>query len=72
MCIDFVPPLVYRNGFVPFVEFLSEDSRNSSRGEGGDVELGARNPKHILVFAFGYKLYSLYISHCYYYLSIHT
>jgi len=33
---------------------LSGDSKNPSRGEGGDVELGARTSKHILVFAFGY------------------
>jgi len=36
------------------VEFLGGDSKNPSRGEGEDVELGARTSKHILVFAFGY------------------
>ena len=53
---------------------LSGDSENASRGESGDVELGARISKHILVFAFSYlpKLYSLYIFHCYYCSSIHA
>jgi len=41
-------------GFLSFVKFLSGDSRNPSRGEGGDVELGARTSKHIFVFAFSY------------------
>jgi len=43
-------------------------------GEGGNVELGARTSKHILVFVFGYlsKLYSLYILHCNYCSSIHA
>ena len=56
------------------MEFLSGDSRNPSRGEGGDVELGARISKYIIVFVFGYlsKLYSLYILHCYYFSSIHA
>jgi len=40
----------------------SGDSENPPRGEGGDVELGVRTSKHILVFAFGSlsKLYSFY------------
>ena len=36
------------------MEFLSGDSRNPSRGEGGDVEFGARTSKHIFVFVFDY------------------
>jgi len=40
--------------FVSFVEFLIEDSRNPSYGEGGDIELGARTSKYILAFAFGF------------------
>jgi len=36
------------------VEFLSGNSRNPSRSEGGAVGLGTRTSKHILVFAFGY------------------
>jgi len=51
-----VPSLVYRIGFVSFVEFLSGNSGNPSRGEGRDVELGARTSKHIFVFVFGYLL----------------
>jgi len=34
------------------VEFICGDSRNPSRGEGMDVELGIRTSKYILVFAF--------------------
>jgi len=57
--VGFVPPLVQRIEFVSFVKFLGGDSRNPSRGEGGDVELGARTSKYILVFVFDYlsKLY---------------
>ena len=36
---------------VSFVEFVSGDSRNPLHGEGGNIELGARASKHILVFA---------------------
>ena len=36
------------------MKLFSGDSRNPSRDEGGDVELGARTSKHILVFVFGY------------------
>ena len=78
LCIGFVPWLCASS----FVEdwvciicgVLSGDRRNPSRGEGGDVELGARTSKLISVLAFGYlaKLYSLYISHYYYYLLIHV
>jgi len=38
------------------VEFLSEDSRNLLRGEGGNVNLGARTLKHIIVFVFAIPL----------------
>ena len=57
-----------------FVEFLSGDSGNPSRGEGGDVELGGRTSKLVLVYAFSYlsQLYSLYILQYYYYSSIHA
>jgi len=36
------------------MEFLSGDSKNLPRGEGGDVGLGARSSKNILGFLFGY------------------
>ena len=73
LCIGFVPPLVWRIRFVSFVESLMERVE-VLLGESGDVELGARISKHIIVFVFGYlsQLYSLYISHCYYCLSIHA
>ena len=43
---------------VLFVEFLSGDSENPSCDEGGDVNLGARTLKHILVFVFNISLNS--------------
>jgi len=33
-------------------------------GEGGDVELGARTSKHILLFAFDRLTLSIYFVHC--------
>jgi len=44
-------------------------------GEGGNVDLGARISKHILMFVFGYlslNSYSLYILHYYYCLFTHA
>ena len=52
LCLCFVPTSCVR--VVSSVEFFSEDSRNPLCGEGGDVELGARTLKHILVFVFDY------------------
>jgi len=48
-----VPPLVYRIGFVSFMEFLIERVE-ILLGEGGDRELDFRTLKYILVFVFGY------------------
>ena len=72
LCLGFMPTSFV--GGVSFVEFLYGDSRNPSWGEGGDVGLDTRTSKYILVFVFNYfsKLYSLYITYCYYCLSIHA
>jgi len=47
LCLGCLPPSCVE--VVSFVEFLSGDSKNPSRGEGGDVELGSRTSKpHLL------------------------
>jgi len=43
------------------VELLDGDSENSSRDKSGDIKLGARTSKHILVFVFTYLSTQLYL-----------
>ena len=49
--------------FVSFVELLSGDSGNSSRGEVSDVEQVAQTSKHIFVFAFSISQLYLFMSY---------